>query len=374
MKVYRGILIKESFHDAQFPAGVVPHVTETYSYKLDGTIPVTVAKLMIPSDRVQEVSWEVAENLLPTRYYAHFVSEHDLMVAFPNAVVRVLRNELQTSETARKVGRLFDIPDHQMKFELLFDQDHPKISGAEATEARMRPAAAITGGTQGIGFAVACHMAAKGYNLFLGYHQDDYAAVSTKNIINERNPECVVEIFQHNNNILEDAKLFFRAAIEAFPNLSSFIHAAGMSKADWDDLLQGCECFVPVLACPELFVQHFNQQGHGHVILVSSTAALRPFPKGRFYAAAKAAMEGYVRAVAVQSLPRVFINSVAPGIIIDGRKHGDEGVRSIYKGKQHTQADDVASLIVWLITENRAMTGQSLVLDNGLTVGLTFAN
>lgn len=373
MKVYRGILIKESFHAAQFPAGVVTHVTETYSYKLDGTIPVTVAKLIIPTALIHEVSWEVAKNLLPSKYYAHFVCEHELMVSFPNAVVQVLRDELQTSENARKVGRLFDIPNHQMKFELLFDQDHPKNSGTNGGHLT-RPAVAITGGTKGIGFAVACRMAANGYNLFLGYHQDDNGAVSAKNIINEQNPECVVEIFQHNNNILEDAKRFFHFAIEAFPNLTSFIHAAGMPKGDWDDFSQGCECFVPLLACPELFVKHINQHGPGHVILVSSTAAFRPFPKGRFYAAAKAAMEGYVRAVAVQSLPNVFINSVAPGIVIDGRKHGKDSVRTIYKDKQHTQADDVASMIAWLATENRAMTGQTLVLDSGLTVGLSFAN
>lgn len=370
MTVYRGILIKESFHANQFPTGVLSHITEKYPYKLDGILPVTVAKLIIPSALIHEVSWEVAKNLLPSRYYAHFVSEEDLMVAFPNIMVRVLRDELQTSVNARKIGRLFDIPDHQMKFELLFDQDHPKISGDEETGARRRPTVAITGGTQGIGFAVACLMAANGYNLFLGFHLDDNAAIISKRIINERNPECVVEIFQHNNNKLEDAKRFFRAAIETFPNLNSFIHAAGMSKGDWDNLSQSCECFVPALACPELFVQHFNHLGHGHVILVSSTAAFRPFPKGRFYAAAKAAMEGYVRAVAVQSLSRVFVNSVSPGIVIDGMNHGEDSVHTIYKGKQHIQTDDVASLIVWLATENRGMTGQSLVFDNGLTVGL----
>lgn len=374
MEIYRGILIRESFHDAKFPDGAVPHITETYSYNLDGVIPVTIAKLTIPSDLVQEVAWEVSKQLLPSKYYAHFVSEQDLMVSFPNAVVRVLRDELQTSENARKVGHLFDIPDYQMKFELLFDQDHPKVYGAESVDVCKRPAVAITGGTQGIGFAVANSMASKGYNLFLGYHQDEIAATSAKNIINERNPECVIELFQHNNNLLEDAKKFFLTAVKTFSTLTSFIHAAGMSSDDWDELTQGCESFVPVLVCPELFVEYFNQQGHGHIILVSSTAALRPFPKGRFYAAAKAAMEGYVRAVAVQSLPSVFINCVAPGIIIDEKKHGKDSIHTIYKGTRKTQADDIASIIVWLATENRAMTGQALVLDNGLTVGLSFSN
>lgn len=374
MKVYRGMLIKESFHDAKFPDGAVPHVTETYSYNLDGVIPVTIAKLTIPSDLVQEVSWEISKSLLPSKYYAHFVSEQDLMVSFPNTVVRVIRDELQTSENARKVGRLFDIPDHQMKFELMFEQDHPKISGAESADARKRPAVAITGGTQGVGLAVAYSMASKGYNLFLGYHQDEIAAISAKNVITERNPECVVEIFQHNNNLLEEAKRFFLTAVKTFSNITSFIHAAGMSNDNWDDLSQGCESFVPVLVCPDLFVEYFNQQGNGHVILVSSTAALRPFPKGKFYAAAKAAMEGYVRAAAVQSLPTVFINSVAPGIVLDEKEHGKESIHTIYKGTRKTQADDIASMLVWLATENRAMTGQSLVLDSGLTVGLQFSN
>lgn len=371
MKQYRGILIKESFHAAKFPDCVVPYVTETYTYNLDGAIPVTIAKLMIPSALVQEISWEVSKSLLPSKYYAHFICEQELMVAFPNTVVRVLRDELPTSEKARGIGRLFDIPDHQMKFELLFDQDHPKIFGEEAARTLVRPAVAITGGTRGIGFAAACRMAAKGYNLFLGYCQDENAAIGAKKHIIKQNPECVVEISQHNNNILEDAKRFFLSAIEVFPSLTSFIHAAGMSKIGWDDFSQGCECFVPVLACPELFVQHFSQQGNGHIILVSSTAALRPFPKGRFYAAAKAAMEGYVRAVAVQSLSHVFINSVAPGIVIDGKKDGKDRVHSAYKGKQHIHVDDVASMIVWLADENKVMTGQSLVLDGGLTVGLS---
>lgn len=370
MGVYRGILIKESFHGAQFPSGIAQCVKETYPYRLDGVTPVTIAKLEIPSELVHQIAWEVAKKLLPTAFYSHFVFQHILIVAFPNTVVRVHRDNLETAKNARKVGRIFNIPDHQMKFELLFDEDHPKLADVPKICGNPRPAAVITGGTRGIGFAVACGMAMKGYNLFLGYHSNDAIAVSAKNTIAELCPECVVEIFPYDNFILEDCQRFFRAATEFFPSPIAFIHAAGISKKDWDDLSQCGESLVPVLACPELFVRQFCQCGLGHVVLVSSTAAQRPFPKGRFYAAAKAALEGYIRSVAVQSLPHLFINSVAPGIVFDTEKHGKDGVRPIYKGKLVTQATDVASLIIWLASENKGMTGQSLTFDNGLSVGL----
>ena len=123
--VYRGLVLRESLMAGKLPRSLLRFVETEYAYHLDGERPVTVIRLQVPAPDIVPAAWEVSLALLPRHYFANFIGTDDMLVAFPSALVRVLRNTPSTAELARSVGHHFSIPDHQMRFEAMFEQDHP---------------------------------------------------------------------------------------------------------------------------------------------------------------------------------------------------------------------------------------------------------
>jgi len=127
---YRGIVLRESLASGELPVSLRSSVETEYQYHLDGVLPVTVIRLQVPAADLLPVVWTVALALHPERYFANFTGPEDMLVTFPNTLVRVLRIDPTTAIHARQVGALFGIPAHQMRFEAMFDADHPHTGGS----------------------------------------------------------------------------------------------------------------------------------------------------------------------------------------------------------------------------------------------------
>ena len=114
------------------------------------------------------------------------------------------------------------------------------------------------------------------------------------------------------------------------------------------------------------------ERGHGRVIMVSSvTGPVVTNPGDPAYSAAKAGMDGLMRALAVESGEHgVTVNSVAPGWIATGSSTDAERVAGEHTpvGRPGTP-DEVAAAIVFLAAdESSYITGQPLVVDGGNTI------
>jgi 3-oxoacyl-[acyl-carrier protein] reductase len=110
----------------------------------------------------------------------------------------------------------------------------------------------------------------------------------------------------------------------------------------------------------------------GRVIFVSSvTGSLVSMPGDPAYSAAKAGMDGLMRALALEAAPSgVTVNSVAPGWIATGSSTDDEleAGRRTPLGRPGTP-DEVAAVIAFLAApESAYVTGQSIVVDGGNTI------
>lgn len=127
MNTVKGLIIRESLIGNNLPNNLCHFVNNEYNHQLEGdkSPPVKIYVLMVPKSNISDVSIQLAKQLVPKFYYAHFIVEDVLHVIFPNTVCLVNRNDRLSAEQCRVIGRIFDIPDEQMPFEHLFDDDHP---------------------------------------------------------------------------------------------------------------------------------------------------------------------------------------------------------------------------------------------------------
>jgi NAD(P)-dependent dehydrogenase (short-subunit alcohol dehydrogenase family) len=144
------------------------------------------------------------------------------------------------------------------------------------------------------------------------------------------------------------------------------------TEADWDQVLH--VDLKSMLLATQSAVRVMIERGGGSVISVSSIAALRGHGRTA-YATAKAGVIGFVRSVAVQLGPKgIRVNAIAPGpvwtpMVEDLGPEARERRRHSTPLATEGTGWDVAWGAVYLASdEARWVTGQTLVIDAGLTL------
>jgi hypothetical protein len=126
-EIARGLVIRQSMVGEVLPEMLTQFVVAEHAHLLGGTEPVDVLVLECRDCELWPLLEVVAQQMKPSRYYAHFVSGSIMYVVFPSCIVLVSRNDKATAQRAREIGSIFSIPDERMKFEQLFEMDHPNV-------------------------------------------------------------------------------------------------------------------------------------------------------------------------------------------------------------------------------------------------------
>src|SRR5581483_3489498 len=116
----------------------------------------------------------------------------------------------------------------------------------------------------------------------------------------------------------------------------------------------------------------FTERG-GAIVNVSSVSGLGPAPGIGMYGASKAALVQMTQQLALELAPTVRVNAVAPAVVRTRfaealfAGHEEQVVRS-YPLKRLGEPQDVGAAVAFLLSDEASwITGQTLVLDGGLT-------
>jgi len=237
--------------------------------------------------------------------------------------------------------------------------------------------AIVTGGTRGIGKAIALDLAANGADVALNYRKSgDLAEELAKTIRGMGRRALVV---QADVSSFNDAQAMAQKVVDEFGRIDILVNNAGMNwdgvvwkmtEEMWDRVI-GVD-LKGTFAYTRAVTPFLREQGSGKIVNITSINGLR----GKFgqsnYSAAKAGVIGFTKACA-RELGRnnINVNSVAPGLIeTDLVKEAPEKVRELALAEIVLERlgtpEEVAHVVTFLCTEKaRHITGQVIQVDGG---------
>lgn len=241
-------------------------------------------------------------------------------------------------------------------------------------------AVVVAGGTGGLGVATVSLLAREGVHLIAGYRKNRERAAKLSAAI-EKQFGRKLALVEGDIGDAEIRRKYLEAATKTGAPLAGAAIFPGdparvaLRELDRDSLLASLETnYVgPVLLARDLG-EMMEQSSHGgSIVLLATMQALGVFPGSLNYAAPKAALV-HAAQILAQHWSRVRVNVVAPGATVAGM-----AAASIQSGKydRHVTSggiarfgrpEDVAHAVRFFLEPDNYITGQSLVVDGGLTL------
>lgn len=241
--------------------------------------------------------------------------------------------------------------------------------------------ALVTGASSGIGRATAIALAGSGFDVAINYSRSADAAEETAAAARSKGARTLLVACDVSDETGVRAML---AAVEReFGRLDALVNNAGtttnvppkdfegLSLEEWDRVfavnVRGI--FQVTRAAVGLL-----RSARGSIVNTASIVGLRPGPQPLPYAASKAAVVSLTRLLALNLGPEIRVNAVAPGWMdgdwmerMLGEKYDDLMGRRAKATplKRTVTADDVAEVVVNLITSNKMVNGETIVIDGG---------
>ena len=236
-----------------------------------------------------------------------------------------------------------------------------------------RPLALVTGGSKGIGAAIARGLAADGFEIWLNYLTDHEAAESVAAQIGDLGSACRLLPFDVSNEAeasLALADLLDQRTPFAVVNNAGFARDGlffWMSPEDWRSVLRvHLDGFFNItkLVLPKLIAARA-----GRIINVASTSGQAGMAGQVNYAAAKAGLVGATKSLAREVARRgILVNAVAPGFVDTEMVAGlpPDELRSMIPMGRLGRPEEIAGVVRFLCSAGASyITGQVLSINGG---------
>jgi 3-oxoacyl-[acyl-carrier protein] reductase len=241
--------------------------------------------------------------------------------------------------------------------------------------------ALVTGAGSGIGRATVVALAEAGFDVIINYSRSETSAAETARQAQEKGAKTLLFKCDVSDDL--SVRKMLAAVEQDFGRLDALVNNAGtttdvkpqdfeaMTPEEWDrvfavnvrGVFQVTRAAVPLL-----------KKARGSVVNTASIAGLRPGPQPLPYAASKAAVVSLTKLFALNLGPEIRVNAVAPGWMegdwmqrMLAERYDDLMARRAKSTplRRCVTAQDVAEVIANLITSNRLVNGEVIVIDGG---------
>ncbi|GAA1901464.1 SDR family oxidoreductase [Streptomyces durmitorensis] len=238
------------------------------------------------------------------------------------------------------------------------------------------PVTVVTGGSRGIGAAIATRLAADGHHIALGYHADADAAEKTAAEVRATGASCVTVRMDTADEADVD-RLFETAAAELGP-VTGLVNNAGigapvgpLAQADAAAMRRALDVNVlGYLLCARRAIRDMTRTGAGGagggIVNISSAAATLGAP-GEYvhYAAAKGAVDTMTVGLSKEVAPDgIRVNAVAPGVIWTEFHADPERPAKLAAGiplGRAGQPEEIAAAVAWLLSDEASYASGTIL-------------
>lgn len=240
--------------------------------------------------------------------------------------------------------------------------------------------ALVTGGSRGIGRAIALKLAENGADVAINYAGNTAAAEEVKTAIEQMGRKAL--LVQGSVADTDGVQTIVNTVVKELGRLDILINNAGitrdgllmrMKESDWDDVMH--TNLKGVYNCSKAVLRTMMKQRSGRIVNMASVVGEMGNAGQTNYAAAKAGVIGFTKSLAKEVASRgITVNAIAPGfiatdmtsVLTDDQKA--EMARTIPLGRAG-QPEDVANAVLFLVSEGAAyITGQVLNVDGGMVM------
>lgn len=239
--------------------------------------------------------------------------------------------------------------------------------------------AIVTGGATGIGRAIALRLASEGAHVLVNYSRSEAEANDTANEITRLG----VQAMTYQADVADDAAVrgMMAAAVERFGRIDVLINNAGVTyyveHADLEGLTEEMWDRIMAVNVKGMFfccraAQAELKKSHGAVVNITSLGGVLGSGSSMAYGASKAASIALTKSLARVFAPEARVNALAPGIVMTRWVSGrEEHVRRYSEGTpmgRPATAEDVADMAYGLVVGGDFVTGQTVIVDGGMSL------
>lgn len=240
--------------------------------------------------------------------------------------------------------------------------------------------AVVTGGSRGIGKAIALAFGEAGATVVVAARKIDLLAEVVKEIETRGGKGLYVASDLTRD---EDIDRLINEAVERCGRIDILVNNSGISpfvkkseevtKEMWQDVLQ-VNLLAPFMLCREA-AKIMMKQNWGRIINVASVGGILGLPRQIAYCATKAALIEMTKVLAIEWTPKynITVNAIAPGYVVTDLTEGMRASEKISQNllqripiKRFGEVDEVAGAALYLASESSGFTtGSVLVVDGG---------
>ena len=240
--------------------------------------------------------------------------------------------------------------------------------------------AVVTGGSRGLGRAIALRLARQGADVAFSYRGNEVAADETASGIEEAGREALA--VQADVTDPAAAEALVKAALEAFGKVDILVNNAGITRDDlimrmsldaWREVLEtnlfGAFYTIKAATRPMLKARR------GRIVNITSVSGQAGQTGQANYSAAKAGLIGLTKATARELASRgITCNAVAPGFVLTELTQGlPDALKAELTARtplgRFGTAEEIADAVAFLASDEAAfITGQVLAVDGGLVM------